>query len=823
MAGKVAPPPPPQVPGLTVADESPLSASLVNSFRVIAVVDRLALHLQPGRETNSSEFFGLCLSLARGLDYAVANNELPSKVQDLPLLLKQVCQRKNEPLLEAAIMVLMISVKNVCRVGWFSDQETQELFSLAGQIGNSFRSSGDITDAAGGSQSVVATIFSRYYPQMKMGDILTSLEVKPGFGAYVLDFHISKKSNHSPLEKVRLFVAQTDGIDTAACIISPLQVNFLFNGRGVDKRTNIQMDTGPQLPTNVTGMLKYGTNLLQAVGTFNGNYVIIVAFMSTVPLPDSPELRDYVALDSTLSEQDFDIIEGPSRISLNCPISFSRIKIPVKGNLCKHLQCFDFGNYVEINSKRPSWRCPHCNQNVSYADICVDQNIVKVLKEVGENITHVNISADGSWKAVMDADDNEREAPVKHCQREIPDQPDYNMILDLTEGDDLMDELLSSCATEERKPSQTTFPGQTVPHLDDENPASLMGDLAHLFFSSGSAAASGFILGVQNPNAVSDPSAASTMPSPVITDAVSPSLHRNLDTSAAAHSQFDPLGNDYMSTRHVGVPASRVPTAIQALPAQASTPGHYQRSRMNISNVNSSVLSVGSNAAPPVVPTANGSSTGSYRQQFPRSHPYYPRPSSVATSMARQTLAQGMHHQVRPPVSGLSPRPSSIQTAGGPSTHRTSPMPLRMPSPAVHSSARSSSPLSRASTFQGAQASVGTFPRSEARPVASTQQAAYMSRQPTGVPVQLQSSRPPHVSNPDISKTPAVTSAADVPTDSNWRPAGRMRGSLQGKNLSELRNLLLQPSQQTSPRGVTSNSPLSEATVAPHLRGLFKE
>lgn len=29
-------------------------------------------------------------------------------------------------------------------------------------------------------------------------------------------------------------------------------------------------DTGPQLPTNITAMLKYGINLFQAVGQFDG-------------------------------------------------------------------------------------------------------------------------------------------------------------------------------------------------------------------------------------------------------------------------------------------------------------------------------------------------------------------------------------------------------------------------------------------------------------------------------------------------------------------------------------------------------------------------
>ncbi|CAI0414704.1 unnamed protein product [Linum tenue] len=622
MAGKVAQPLVPPATGLTVGEESTLSASLVNSFRVIAVVDRLALHLQPGRENNSSEFFGLCLSLARGIDYAVANNELPSKVQDLPLLLKQVCRRKNDPLLEAAIMVLMISVKNACKVGWFSDRETQELISLSSEIGNSFRSFGDTLDASGSPHSTVSTVLSRYYPKMKMGDILVSLEVKPGFGAYVQDFHISKKSNHSPHEKIRLFVAQTDGMDTSACIISPQQVNFLLNGKGVDRRTNIQLDTGPQLPTNVTGMLKYGTNLLQAVGTFHGNYVIIVAFMSTVQLPDPPVLLDYVQSSSTLSDPDSDIIEGPSRISLNCPISFSRIKTPIKGSSCKHLQCFDFGNYVEINSKRPSWRCPHCNQNVSYADIRVDQNIFKVLKEVGENITHVNISADGSWKAVMETDDNGPQAPPR--QRETPEQPESSnaespatpMILDLTEGDDLMDELLSNCDTEEHKPSPASFLGQTLPHLDDHS-TSQMGDWANAFFP------------------------ATTITSPVIMDTSSTVL--NMDSSA----QLAPLATENNTgMRYVGVPANRVPTAIQALPA---TFMQHQTPRMNnsINNVNSTGGLSSVNSSLPPSASASGYTNDMF-QRFSRSQTALPHVSGLASAMLRQTPLQSLFAEREP-------------------------------------------------------------------------------------------------------------------------------------------------------------------------------
>lgn len=78
------------------------------------------------------------------------------------------------------------------------------------------------------------------------------------------------------------------------------------------------------MPTNVTGILKFGTNLLQAVGQFNGerlrkdvffpvilafdvcillycnhfhcegHYIIVVAYMSVTSLPERPVLQDYV-------------------------------------------------------------------------------------------------------------------------------------------------------------------------------------------------------------------------------------------------------------------------------------------------------------------------------------------------------------------------------------------------------------------------------------------------------------------------------------------------------------------------------------------------
>ncbi|KAI3871755.1 hypothetical protein MKX03_011179, partial [Papaver bracteatum] len=80
------------------------------------------------------------------------------------------------------------------------------------------------------------------------------------------------------------------------------------------------MDNGPQFPTIVTTMVKFGLNLLQDVGHFNGNYAIVITFTSKVSSVGLLNLQHYSCSISSTHDLDYEIIEGASRISLNCPI-----------------------------------------------------------------------------------------------------------------------------------------------------------------------------------------------------------------------------------------------------------------------------------------------------------------------------------------------------------------------------------------------------------------------------------------------------------------------------------------------------------------------
>ncbi|XP_040930207.1 E4 SUMO-protein ligase PIAL2 isoform X3 [Gossypium hirsutum] len=830
------------------ASGQPISASVVNSFRVAAVAERLATHTQPGRQPQSSEFFSLCLSLARGIDYAIANNEVPAKAQELPLLLKQICQHRNDLFLQAAIMVLMISVKNACKMSWFSDGESRELLTLANEVGSCFCIPGVINNELDGSLATILEVMSRFYPLMKMGQILASLEAKPGYGALVVDFHISKNMTYSPQEKIRLFVAQKDNVETSACIISPQLVSFLLNGKGVERRTNVSVDMGPQMPTNVTAMLKYGTNLLQAVGQFSGHYLIVVAFMSMESSsPDASTLPDYVQSgDFAPDSEDSDLIEGPSRISLKCPISRTRIKTPVKGHACKHLQCFDFNNYVNINSRRPSWRCPHCNQHVCYTNIRIDQNMVKVLKEVAEDVSDVIISADGSWKAVMENDDDvdELHGNTLNCQKDGSELPEsatgVPMVLDLTQTVDAMETI----ETEDRKPPVATLqslsaaPNLTLTpeliNLAGANQNVLDDDFWAVLYSGHR---SGTSTSRTDTQVGGTESTRNFTVSPVFSDAVSPAPNRadahgnaNLATpgiqNQVATANNLPLhpsqvtnsmsNHEYGSLQNIPRHVSRSSIAVQALPAMSQTQTPTQQRSSNSMNT----MNTTSSARIP------------HQSRIQQERSFAPARPVQQVGAAAPSQLPGPY---RPPGFRAEYQNPHLQQALN--TRLSQP---RSPSPGL---IRSPSPILRAQAQQGAAQvgvgyTAGNVNSNPTRFMAASQRTTQMARQPPMVAVQTQTPRAAsYPGNVDGSRASAVEqrlniggvapaasrpdTSADLASEQNWRPTGRMRGSLTGRVYSEsLSQMMIQPTQSTQAARPQTNI-TSPPSVPPHLQAFL--
>ncbi|KAM7269469.1 hypothetical protein ACFE04_024966 [Oxalis oulophora] len=829
--------------GPTQQQQQRQQSAAMNSFRISAVADRLANQIQSGLGVgNGTEFFNLCLALARGIDYAVANNEPPSlhAKEQLPSLLKQICQQRQNCVQHTAIMVLMVSVKNACSSGWFSTHDSEQLLALAQEIAAIFCSSSDVNTSV--NFSIISKIMARYYPLMNMGKILASLEVKRGYGTHIMDFQISKPTAHDKNEKIRLFVAQTDSIETSACIISPQQVNFLLNGKGVDRRTNVFPDNGPQMPTNVSSLLKYGTNLLQAVGQFDGDCIILIAFMS-VKSPTPPTIPDYVQHDVASQDLDSDIIEGPSRISLNCPISYTRIRTPVKGHSCKHLQCFDFDNFVDINLRRPSWRCPHCSRPVCYTDIRLDQNMVKVLREVGNRVADIIISADGSWKAVMETDDPTDEARAT----EVVESPNNNnsLFLDLTGEDNIMNEMIWS-GTEDRKPIIDEF---SMPSVSNNNEVIVStSDVPPIdddFWSGISFPGESVGTGA---NMVSS-SASTVILAPALSQGAE---HFGQNQFSGANVQMQRMVRPNQATNHeYRLPTGRFQevirnaSAIQALPVPSSQQPPQERAIVSSSPVIPNGSSSPRPSFSPVLlnpvtsqqhhPTVQGHLRLAIGNNWfamalfcqpnialvvrrfllrmmvdaillsaciNRSHPY----SQVPGAHSQNLRQQQQRTMATSPVM-MTPRPST-----------TPRLPLMRTPMAANGQSGNGQP-SRF-TYVPRQPMPGQTPRTtgqQSYPVSCS--GADMTRMSAAGEQQRVNVR-----------GPVTDLASSLPGDQSWQPAGRMRGSLSGRHYSAaLNELIIQPTQSSQqptqpvkpPPASASVASQSIATTVPSLEALL--
>ncbi|KAK6947846.1 Zinc finger, MIZ-type [Dillenia turbinata] len=883
------------------------SSSLFNSYRLTRLVDQLALHVRVGYRSDSAEFLYLCLSLARGIDYAVAYSEIPAKAQDLPLLVKQVvlrkflvwttalpvgvlfylkgevkisefkndmaegnwliicicfvvayaklrayvCQRKSDSSLQAALMVLMISIRNACKIGWFQPKDKEELLALANEMENVFCTKEKVNIETNNFSCPISKVMSRYYPQMKMGRILCSLEVKPGYGAFLADFCISKTMEPSQEEKIRLFVAQTDNMETSSCIISPQDVNFLLNGNGVDRRTNVFKDPGPVLPTGVTKMLKYGTNLLQAVGQFNGHYIIVVAFMTSASLSEIPALPDYVPPVVNATDSDSEVIEGPSRISLNCPISRSRIKTPVKGHSCKHLQCFDFANYVEINSRRPFWRCPHCNQFVCYTDIRIDQTMV--LKEVKEEVTDVTISLDGSWTPAVETnlkdklcDENpgcQKEGSEKHESVKSP------QVFDLTGDDDIE---TFEVEDEDIKPSRAASLATNIsipPVVKNTNTISNASNQvednfwSNMYYSTINSYNLGSLSDAHTMDSL-DPSVAS-MVAPAITDAVTPALNRESEniygtshlTNSSQPSPLLGLNNSMLqqaqfthavSTNEYGtmpppVPrhVTRTPVAIQALPAPTLTPTSLQRSRMTMNNLMSAGTSF----------TSQPAISGDVQRQHQFSRSLSSQillPDMASSSMLHQSTQARQEHSftLREPHQQIVSHAAPVQLPMARNSPQQQPPRVAVTMNQSAGMIRAPSPFIRTRVEQGPPGGTGqTVPAGDsqaARLIAAANRAANREIQAQSL---LYRAAQSVARNTDTIRTSGgeqsgglggVVQPVDITVEQTWRPTGRMRGSLSGSAYSAaLSQFMVPPSQPSQIERPPST--LNSSALPPHL------
>lgn len=97
------------------------------------------------------------------------------------------------------------------------------------------------------------------------------------------------------------------------------------------------------------------------------------------------------------SGDDDDIVAGPQKMSLKCPLSFMRIQTPCRSALCVHPQCFDATSWFSCMEQTTTFLCPVCEKMLNPEDLIIDGYFNQILGDTPESVDDVIVENDGQW------------------------------------------------------------------------------------------------------------------------------------------------------------------------------------------------------------------------------------------------------------------------------------------------------------------------------------------------------------------------------------------------------------------------------------------
>lgn len=188
--------------------------------------------------------------------------------------------------------------------------------------------------------------------------------------------------------------------------------------------------------------------------------------------------------------RDEDVVATSTNMSLKCPLSAQRMKLPCRSTVCNHNQCFDATSFLQLQEQAPQWACPICNRIFGFDSLVVDQFVEDILKTTPQSTEQVTVEPNGTWKQQGPQNNNGFLTPTARpsttpAKRKLPDVFDVDGGVEVVDhrlngvkgGDvrtDSSPQTLSNTAWSSREPSTAA---STVSRSGSKRPAEEVIDL----------------------------------------------------------------------------------------------------------------------------------------------------------------------------------------------------------------------------------------------------------------------------------------------------------------------------------------------------------
>jgi hypothetical protein len=136
------------------------------------------------------------------------------------------------------------------------------------------------------------------------------------------------------------------------------------------------------------------------------------------PAPVPPPRVKEEKQDAELLDDD-EIEELDVWMSLVCPLSIRRLRIPARGKNCKHAQCLDLETFLDYCHQNSIWQCTICHKALDPASLIVDSQLQSLLLEQRpEDVSKVRVDK-GIYHPVTDAEFRAWEAAKRSSQKRV--------------------------------------------------------------------------------------------------------------------------------------------------------------------------------------------------------------------------------------------------------------------------------------------------------------------------------------------------------------------------------------------------------------------
>lgn len=243
-----------------------------------------------------------------------------------------------------------------------------------------------------------------------------------------IKFHLSRDDFHKlqndDRQKLYVLCGKVDmsGTKGNSFIQFPSPHEFQMNKQQVIANVKgIKNRPGTTKPADITRYLSKSNaeNIFQFIYAFTpSEYILYIYIVKIIPpeeivqqilsQPKIVKAATLYYLQQTINnDADDDLITTSTVMSLNCPISGTRMVNPVKSDKCKHIECFEALWFLHAQLQVPTWQCSICQIPIKVGNLAVSEFVKDILDHSNDDVDQVKLFPDGSWEPFFEENEND--------------------------------------------------------------------------------------------------------------------------------------------------------------------------------------------------------------------------------------------------------------------------------------------------------------------------------------------------------------------------------------------------------------------------------